>query len=237
MKLNVVDCGSMEYGPAWDLQKELVEKRREGLIPDTLLLVEHPPVITMGRRAGEADILKTADFLKQAGVGVFTIERGGEATYHGPGQIVGYTIIDLREHFDIREFIDKLEEVFIGLLDEEFSIKAERVPEHRGVWVGNEKITAIGIAIKRRVTMHGFAFNVNTDLSPFTWIVPCGITDRGVTSLEKLLKRTLDLEMIEELVVRYFSAVFGYDEVTRTAWGKEFHLSKHHLSKGEHHES
>lgn len=214
MKLNIVDCGILEYGPAWELQKELVVKRREGLIPDTLLLVEHPPVITMGRRAGEGDILKNADFLDEAGVGVFTIERGGEATYHGPGQIVGYTIIDLSDHFDIRGLIDKLEEVFIRLLDEEFVIKAERVGEHRGVWVGNEKITALGIAIKRRITMHGFAFNVNTDLVPFSWIVPCGITDRGVTSLEKLLGRTLDMVMMKDLVVRYFTRVFGYDEIS-----------------------
>lgn len=215
MKLQVIDLGRMNYSEAWELQKGLVEKRREGSIPDTLLLVEHPPVITMGRRAGDSDLLRPEEFYRRSGIEIFTIERGGEATYHGPGQIVGYTIVDLRENFDIRDFVHKVEETFVRLLWEEYSVEAGRFPEHRGVWVGNEKITAIGLAIKRRITMHGFAFNVTTDLSHFSWIVPCGITDKGVTSLEKVLGRTLSLAEEKKKVTDHFIEVFGYGEVEK----------------------
>jgi lipoyl(octanoyl) transferase len=203
----------MPYGPALELQFELVEKRRREEIPDTLLLVEHPPVITMGRKAPDSDILVPMGDLEQQGVEVHRITRGGEATYHGPGQIVGYTIINLYNHQrQLRRFIENMEEVFIRVLGSEYGITAGRDDEHRGVWVGSEKITAIGIAVSRAITMHGFAFNVQPDLSHFDWIVPCGIRDRGVTSLEKLLGHRVDFELAKRQVARTFCEVFGYEE-------------------------
>ncbi len=213
LKLEVMDAGRMPYGEALDLQHRLVDARRESSIPDTLILVEHPPVITMGRKATETDIVAPRAELAAAGVEIHRITRGGEATYHGPGQIVGYAIIDLSAHQrKVRLFVERMEEVFVRLLDRHYGIEAHRDEEHRGVWVGNEKITAIGIAITRGITMHGFAFNVSPDLSHFSWIVPCGIRDRGVTSLHELTGTTLDLETVKHQVVESFRSVYGYRE-------------------------
>ncbi len=213
LRLEVMDAGRMPYSEALDLQHRLVEARRENSIPDTLILVEHPPVITMGRKATERDILASRAELDAAGVEIHRITRGGEATYHGPGQIVGYAIIDLAAHQrKVRLFVERMEEVFVRLLERHYGIEARRDEEHRGVWVGNEKITAIGIAITRGITMHGFAFNVSPDLSHFSWIIPCGIRDRGVTSLEALTGKTLDLEKVKCQVVESFRSVFGYRE-------------------------
>jgi lipoyl(octanoyl) transferase len=202
----------MAYGPALDMQHELVALRREETIPDTLMLVEHPPVITLGRKAPDSDILVPASTLERAGAEVHRVTRGGEATYHGPGQIVGYTIFNLYNHQrKLRLFIEKMEEVFIRLLDRHYGVKAGRDDEHRGVWVGDEKITAIGIAVSRSITMHGFAFNVAPDLSHFTWIVPCGIHDRGVTSIEKLTGRVPDMAEVKRQVVDSLCEVYGYE--------------------------
>lgn len=205
----------MEYNAALELQYELVEKRAAEQIGDTLLLVEHPPVITMGRKATSDDILVADAVLDQAGATVHRITRGGEATYHGPGQIVGYAIINLYNHQrKLRKFVERMEEVFIELLADEYGLEAGRDPVHRGVWTGDEKITAIGIAVSRAITMHGFAFNVDPDLSHFSWIVPCGIRDKGVTSLRALLEaqgRTLPpMEAVKEQVVKHFCSVYGY---------------------------
>lgn len=211
LKLTIRDVGRMAYGPALDLQHSLVEQRLREEIPDTLILVEHPPVITLGRKAPDSDILATPAMLRDAGVEVHRVTRGGEATYHGPGQIVGYTIINLYQHQrKLRTFIERMEEVFIRLLDRHYAISAGRDETHRGVWVGDEKITAIGIAVTRAVTMHGFAFNVSPDLSHFQWIVPCGITDRGVTSLARLTGMEPDLERVKLQVVESFCHVYGY---------------------------
>lgn len=204
----------MAYGPALELQLELVEERRRERIPDTLILVEHPPVITMGRKAPESDILVSRETLKTAGAEIHRVTRGGEATYHGPGQIVGYIIINLYQHQrKLRLFIERMEEVFIDLLDRFYGVKAGRDAEHRGVWVNDEKITAIGIAVQRSITMHGFAFNVCPDLSHFDWIVPCGIRDRGTTSLAKVTGRAITPDEVKEQVVDSFCRVYGYSRV------------------------
>lgn len=213
MKLTVKDLGRQEYSKALAIQRDLVEKRRREEIQDTLLFVEHPPVITMGRRASSKDLRVTEQFLTSQNVAVHHIERGGEATYHGPGQIVGYTIINLYNHErKLREFIWKLEEIFIRFLYDNFSIQAARIKNLHGVWVGNEKVAAIGISISNKITMHGFALNVNTDLTHFQWIVPCGIQDKGVTSIKKLTGRSdLDLRDIKEGIKDYFIGIFGYE--------------------------
>ena len=210
--LVVRDLGRMEYARALDLQFEMVDARREEKRPDTLLLVEHPPVITMGRKAVADDLLVSEAELDARGVAVHRINRGGEATYHGPGQIVGYAIINLYAHQrQLRLFVDRMENVFVSLLDRHYGIDAHSDPEHRGVWVGDEKITAIGIAVTRGITMHGFAFNVAPDLSHFDWIVPCGIRDKGVTSLERILGRTPDVGMVKQQVVESFARTYGYE--------------------------
>ncbi len=209
--LAIRDLGTLDYRTALDLQHSLVAQRQQDEIPDTLLLVEHPPVITMGKSGVSEHILAPPEVLSAAGATVERIERGGEATYHGPGQLVGYPILDLRAHLrSLRKFVYLLEEVFVRYLDREFAITAHRDEEHRGVWVNDEKITAVGIAVQQRVTFHGFAFNVNTDLSHFDWIIPCGITDRGQTSLERLTGKTQEMETVKADVSRTFAELFGY---------------------------
>lgn len=214
LKLNLRDIGRISYGPALELQQELAQKRIEEKIPDTLILVEHPPVITLGRKAPDSDILVSKETLNAAGAEVHRVTRGGEATYHGPGQIVGYTIIHLyQRQRQLRLFIERMEEIFIRLLDHHYGIAAHRDPEHRGVWVDDEKIAAIGISVSRRVTMHGFAFNVAPDLSHFDWIIPCGIRDRGVTSLSRLTGSVPDNEVVKNQIVAAFCQVYGYTVV------------------------
>lgn len=214
--LQVLNLGRCDYMSAYQIQLDLVAKRQKGEIEDTLILVEHPPVITLGKSAEDGHILFAKEFLNEQGIEVHQIERGGDVTYHGPGQIVGYPIFDIkRGGIGIRPFVENLEQLFIQLLKEEFDIPAGKDPVHTGVWVGDSKITAIGLAVKRGVTMHGFAFNVNTEMSHFQFIVPCGIADRGVTSLEKLTGETQDFGRITELVTTYFCKVFGFDAVTR----------------------
>jgi lipoyl(octanoyl) transferase len=212
MELTIIQPGRVPYGKALEMQYDLLAKRQEDKIKDTLILLEHDPVITMGKRGNHDDILAEKEYLKEIGTEIFEIERGGEVTYHGPGQIVGYLIINLYNHQrKIRSFVEKLEGIFIELLENTYGIKAGRDSEHTGVWVGNEKITAIGIAIKKGVTMHGFAFNINTDLSHYNWIVPCGIHDRGVTSLQKLTGRVQPIEKVQEQIVTFFCRTFGYE--------------------------
>lgn len=215
LKLTVRDVGRMAYDEALDLQYRLVDERREERVGDTLILVEHPPVITMGRKAEDSDIIAPLPVLEKAGVTIHRITRGGEATYHGPGQIVGYAIINLYNHQrKLRLFVERMEEVFIRLLDRHYEIPAGRDDEHRGVWVGDRKITAVGIAVTHAITMHGFAFNVAPDLAHFDWIVPCGIRDKGVTSLERELGSTPDMETVKAQVVESFCEVYGYEVVS-----------------------
>jgi lipoyl(octanoyl) transferase len=218
MRVQIAKLGRIDYAEALQLQEKLLELRQKGIVEDTFLLLEHSPVLTIGRRGTAENILVPFDDLMKKGVAIHEVNRGGDVTYHGPGQIVGYPIMDLNNFGkDIKEFVWKVEEVFIRLLDAEYAIKAERdEKKYTGVWVGNAKITAIGIAVKKWVTMHGFAFNVNTDLEHFKWIVPCGITDRGVTSLQKLLGHALDFERICDLVARTYCEVFGLEAVPVT---------------------
>jgi lipoyl(octanoyl) transferase len=154
------------------------------------------------------------EYLEKNGINVYEVSRGGDVTYHGPGQIVGYPIIDMKGlGKGIKEFVLLVEEVFIRLLNDEFNIRSEREEgKYTGIWIGSSKITAIGIAIKKWVSMHGFAFNINTNLDHFKWIVPCGITDREVTSLDKLTGKHNDYELLKKITAEYFIKVFNYDE-------------------------
>jgi lipoate-protein ligase B len=209
-KLNIVILGKTEYKEALDLQERIFELRQQGKISDTLLLLEHPSVITLGKRGVYSNIIVPKEELAEKGISIYEVSRGGDVTYHGPGQIVGYPIVNLKEmNKGVKDFVWGVEEVFIQLLKNEFKITACRDTEkYTGVWVDNEKITAIGIAVKHWITMHGFAFNVNTELEYFRLINPCGITDRGVTSLEKLLGRPQDLNNLIEMVLTYFCGIF-----------------------------
>lgn len=210
MKLQIVNLGKIDYAEALAIQEKQLFLRQQGRVQDTLILLEHPPVLTIGRRGSSSNILFPKQALESKGVSIYEVSRGGDVTYHGPGQIVGYPIMDLNNFGkDIKNFVYKIEEVFIRLLKNEYSIEANRDEnKYTGVWVGNEKITAIGIAVKHWVTMHGFAFNVSTDLEHFKWINPCGITDKGVTSLQKLLGCQLDFEELNKQVFHYFCDVF-----------------------------
>jgi len=209
-KIKIVKLGKMDYLEALAIQEKLMAQRQAGEGIDTLLLVEHLPVLTLGRRGKQNNIIVPEEFLKANNINVYEISRGGDVTYHGPGQVVGYPIMDLRNYGkDIKDFVWRIEEVFIRLLKEEYDIEASREDnKYTGVWVGDEKITAIGIAVKKWVTMHGFAFNVNTNLDHFKWIVPCGLADRGVVSLEKILGKPQDFDRLNDLVVKYFCQVF-----------------------------
>jgi lipoyl(octanoyl) transferase len=216
--LNVRRLGRVSYDDGLKLQAQLVEERRSGAIPDTLLLLEHPPVITLGvkTRQGPKHIVATAEQLDHEGVTVHETGRGGDVTYHGPGQLVGYPILDLAAEGNIRKdvhrYVRDLEEVLIRTAAS-FGIEATRVEGLTGVWVGppgrEEKLAAIGVRISRWITSHGFALNVSTDLSHFNLIVPCGIVDHGVTSLEKLLGRAVTLAEAEDAAETAFRSVFA----------------------------
>jgi lipoyl(octanoyl) transferase len=213
--MEVRRLGRVGYDEALALQQRLVEERRSGAIGDTLLLLEHPPIITLGvkTRRGPSHIIASAQELQAAGVTVHETGRGGDVTYHGPGQLVGYPIFDLRpDRCDVHRYVRDLEEALI-LAAREFGIEADRVPGLTGVWVGpagrEAKLAAIGVRISRWITSHGFALNVSSNLDHFKLIVPCGIADRGVTSLERLLGRPVAMAGVEDAVMRGLDAVFG----------------------------
>jgi lipoyl(octanoyl) transferase len=202
--------GNVAYAEALALQRALVEDRRAGRIGDVLLLVEHPHVLTLGVRGdgGRSHILASAETLALRGIEVHETGRGGDITYHGPGQIVGYPIVDLQpDRCDVHRYIRDLEEVLIRAVGE-LGVEATRVPGLTGVWVGREKVAAIGVRISRWVTSHGFALNVDSDVEYFNLIVPCGIPDRGVTSLGRLLGGPVDRQAVEECIVARFCDVF-----------------------------
>ena len=212
MKLNVLLLGRCNYEKALDIQHSILEKRQKGELGDTLILVEHPPVITIGRGGEASNVVASKEYLESMGIDVFETNRGGDVTYHGDGQIVGYPIVNLKElQMGVRDFVHKLEDIFIQLLKDKYNIDAGRYPEYTGVWIGNKKITAIGLAVKRGVTMHGFAFNVNTNLQHFQLIVPCGITDKEVTSLEKLTGEKADFYEMNKQVLEYYCKTFNYE--------------------------
>jgi lipoyl(octanoyl) transferase len=209
--LDVRHLGTVPYGEALDMQNVLAEERRHGRIGDLLLLLQHPHVLTLGARGdgGRSHILATPARLSELGVAVFETGRGGDVTYHGPGQLVGYPILDLEpDRCDVHKYVRDIENVLIRTVADH-GIQAGRIAGLTGVWVGHEKIAAIGIRISRWITSHGFALNVSTDLDYFRLIVPCGIGDRGVTSLEKLLGHRVDFEEVERRVARHFCDVFG----------------------------
>ena len=210
--LDVRRLGRIAYPDALALQRSLVEERRAGGIGDTLLLVEHPPVLTLGVRGdgGRRHILAAPEALATRGIEVFETGRGGDITYHGPGQIVGYPIIDLNpDRRDVHRYVRDLETVLIGAAGE-YGVTAGRIEGLTGVWVGNEKLAAIGVRIARWITSHGFAFNVSTDLDHFSFIVPCGIADRGVTSLERLVGHPIDIAEVENRIIEHFANVFDF---------------------------
>ncbi|HEV2247917.1 MAG TPA: lipoyl(octanoyl) transferase LipB [Terriglobia bacterium] len=203
--------GVVDYEDGLRLQHLRVVARKAGDIADTLLLLQHPPVYTLGRNADRKNILFSPERLRHLGAGIFETDRGGDVTFHGPGQLVGYPILDLTQHRrDLAWYMHSLEEVFIRVAGE-FGINAGRVHSARGVWVGNDKLVAMGVHVSRWVTSHGFAFNVNTDLRFFDWIVPCGLEGKGVTSLQKLLGRPVSMDRVVEQVIRQFGAVFGLE--------------------------
>ncbi len=209
-ELQVRRLGLLPYGEALELQAQLVEDRKAGRIPDQLLLLEHPPVITLGVKARKdrSNVLATPEALSAAGVELFETGRGGDVTYHGPGQLVGYPILDLRpDRCDVHRYVRDLEEALI-LAAATFGVTSGRLEGLTGTWVGTEKLAAIGVRISRWVTSHGFALNVTTNLSHFDLIVPCGIVDKGVTSLERLTGSHLAMDRVEDSIIEAMSRVF-----------------------------
>ncbi|HKH73321.1 MAG TPA: lipoyl(octanoyl) transferase LipB [Vicinamibacterales bacterium] len=215
-EIEVRRLGVVPYDEALAMQHQLVEERRAGRVPDLLLLLQHPAVITLGVKGdgGRANIVATNERLAEFGIAVHETGRGGDVTYHGPGQIVGYPILDLKpDRCDVHRYVRDLEEVMIRVCAD-YGVTAGRIKGLTGTWVGAEKIGAIGVRLSRWITMHGFAFNVSTDLDHFKLIVPCGIRDRGVTSLERATDNRLSLSQVQDAVVRRFQEIF---ERTTTA--------------------
>jgi lipoyl(octanoyl) transferase len=208
-RLLVRKLGRVPYEEGLELQARLVGERQRDEVPDTLLLLEHDPVFTLGRNARTEHVLLPADVLRARGFAVFETGRGGDVTYHGPGQAVGYPILHLPPgRQDVHRYVRDLEEVMIRACADH-GVVAARVSGKTGAWVGNEKIGAIGVRIARWVTSHGFALNVGNDLKPFDLIVPCGIRDRGVTSLERLLGRPVLVQPVLDRLAGHVADVFG----------------------------
>lgn len=215
--LDVRRLGRVSYAEGLALQERLVRERQAQSVPDTLLLLEHDPVFTLGRNARAENVLFPEGELRARGFDVFEVGRGGDVTYHGPGQVVGYPIVDLSpDRRDVHRYVRDLEDVLIRTCAD-YGIAALRVAGRTGCWVGREKIGAIGVRIARWVTSHGFAFNVANDLDPFGLIVPCGIRDGGVTSLTRLLGRTVAPEEVMDRLTHHFEAVFAAPAVAAAA--------------------
>jgi lipoyl(octanoyl) transferase len=209
-EIEIRRLGVVPYAEALALQRDLVEERRAGRIPDTLLLLEHPHVITLGvnRRVSLAHVIATPELLAARGVELSESGRGGDVTYHGPGQVVGYPILDLRpDRCDVHRYVRDLEEVLIRTA-REFGVASSRIEGLTGSWVGADKLGAFGVRVSRWITSHGFAFNVSTELDYFRLIVPCGLSDHGVTSLYRATGRTIPLASVEDALSGHFSAVF-----------------------------
>ena len=204
----VVWCGCLPYSQALVLQTRICELKKRGFKRDVLLLLEHTPVITLGRSAKRENLLVDEDYLDKKGIDLRETDRGGDITFHGPGQLVGYPILALGTgERDVRDYMRRLEESLIRLL-REFGIESTRNPGYTGVWTEYGKVAAMGVHISRWITRHGFALNINTDLSFFNLIIPCGITDRGVTSMQRILARKLDIETVAEKYIQEFGSVF-----------------------------
>ena len=211
-RCQIVRPGVMEYCQAWELQRALARQVHEGEQPNTLLFLEHPPVYTIGRRGRRDQVLLDDAQLAELGISIHEADRGGEVTYHGPGQLVGYPVLDLRQWGGPVRYVRTLEQIIIKTLTD-FGISAGLVEGLTGVWVGSEKIGAIGVKISRGVSYHGFALNVNTELSRFDHIIPCGITDRGITSMKRLMGAPVDMEVVAYSLAYHFGREMGFHMV------------------------
>lgn len=209
--MNILDLDRKDYKETWDLQRAIHENRVNNRVPNTLILVEHNPVITMGKSGQQDNVLFPVHFLREKGVDFYHIERGGDATYHGPGQLVGYPIFNVRDGLaGIKPFISKIEESIIATLVD-FDIKAEKREKMIGVWTEKGKICSVGVAVKRWVSFHGFALNVNTDLAYFDLIVPCGLKNVEMTSMQQILGREISMDEVKKSIIIKFGKVFNQD--------------------------
>lgn len=200
----------IDYEEGLKLQRAAFQKVSSGDVGNILLLLEHNPVITLGRRGKKENLLVEESFLKEKGIGLYNVERGGDITYHGPGQVVGYPILNLNQNRDIHKLVRSVEDVLIKVI-RLYGIDGKRIKGLTGVWVGNEKIAAIGMAVKKWISFHGFALNVSTNLDYFKYIRPCGIDDKGVTSIERILgKNSPSIEDVERDIIEQFGEVFGF---------------------------
>jgi len=209
--MEVRRLGLVRYSAAWALQNRLAEARRAGLAPDTLILLEHPHTYTIGRSGTRDHVFLTEAELAARGITCLDVDRGGDVTYHGPGQLVGYPIVDLGPQPDVGRYLRNLEDCLIETLAD-FGVAAGRLSGYTGVWIGDRKIAAIGVKVSQGVTTHGFALNVSTDLSLFTHILPCGIPDKGVTSMAVELGRAPAMTEVEDRVVAHFGERFAMPE-------------------------
>ncbi len=209
--------GTVDYAAAHRLQKELQTKRIAGEVPDTVLLLEHPPVLTMGRSAKEQHIIAQPEVLEARGISVHEVGRGGDVTYHGPGQLVAYPIIDLKpDRRDVRKYMWSLEETMLRTC-KDFGLSATRIEGLNGAWIGDRKVGAVGVRISRWVTMHGLALNANSDLSHYDLIVPCGIQDKAVTSISAELGRTIGVPDVADPLARHFAELYDAEVEWRDA--------------------
>ena len=209
---HLLQLGVTDYAEGLELQREVARRRSEGALPDTLIVLQHPHTYTLGRRAADSDVLVDADALQKLGASVFNVDRGGEATYHGPGQLVGYPIVDVRPLGGARGYVRALETLLVDALAD-FGVVAQRRDGQPGAWVGDEKIAFIGVRISRGITTHGFALNVSPDLSYFQHIVPCGMEGLVVTSMERVLGRPMALDHVADALARHFGRLLNRDMV------------------------
>ena len=232
-RLRVLDLGTVAYGEALALQHRLIEQRRDGDIPDTLVLLEHPPVVTVGRGGDGAGLLCSQRELARRGIALFEVERGGQTTYHGPGQLVCYPILDLSAlRKDLHWYLRSLEETIIRAVGR-FGLNAIRREGLTGVWLPQGKLCAIGVAVRHWITFHGLALNVNGDLAAFALIDPCGLGEQGVTSMTATLGREVDMAEVREAVVQSFAEVFGFvleaarheESLEQLGWPKRWNMS------------
>lgn len=212
MKLNVLDLGIMDYEEAFSLQEKLLNDVQNGS-EDQLILLEHPKVITLGINADMTNILRPTEDLQKLGYQIIQTRRGGDVTYHGPGQLVGYTIFNIKKNHgsSVKKYVFQLEQLFIDLLRNQYQINADRDPINSGVFVGNSKILALGLSVKKGVTMHGFALNVNTNLTDFDVIVPCGLKARTVTSIKTQINAEIDMNTLKKQVINAFYETFNFE--------------------------
>ncbi|NIA22997.1 MAG: lipoyl(octanoyl) transferase LipB [Proteobacteria bacterium] len=210
--MNIIDLGKMRYKRVWELQKCILKKVQNGEIDNTLIFVEHYDVFTFGRR-GKTDTLRVKEeILRKLGFDMYVIERGGDVTYHGPGQLVIYPIYDIKSHLvGVKKFVLNMERAIINTL-KEFDIESEGDDKVIGVWIGNDKIAAIGMAFDRHVSFHGAALNVNTDLNKFNYIVPCGLVDKGVTSMKKITGKEIPLDRVRDVFIEKWKEIFNESE-------------------------